>query len=71
MTKYRNVHVTRHETHNHPFREQFYWRHGRVAVIALSEVITDMPEWSWLDGNYWDKRARALGGTERFPVSSS
>lgn len=43
----------------------------RVAVMAKTELTTDIPEHSRLrPKEYWDKRARGLGGTPRIPVTS-
>lgn len=43
----------------------------RVAVMAQSELTTDIPEHSDLDPKeYWDKRARGLGATIARPVCS-
>jgi alpha-glucosidase len=45
--------------------------HVRIAVMAVSEVTTDIPEHSRLTPkDYWDKRARGLGGTPRIPTTS-
>jgi hypothetical protein len=43
----------------------------RVAVMAPSELTTDIPEHSDLTPkDYWDKRARGLGATKERPASS-
>jgi alpha-glucosidase len=43
----------------------------RIAVMAADEVTTDIPEHSRLrPKEYWDKRARGLGGTTRNPTTS-
>jgi hypothetical protein len=43
----------------------------RVAVMAKDEVTTDVPEHSKLTPkDYWDKRARGLGGTPYIPTTS-
>jgi alpha-glucosidase len=43
----------------------------RVAVMAKTELTTDIPEHSRLrPKEYWDKRARGLGGTPHIPTTS-
>ncbi len=43
----------------------------RVAVMAPDEMTTDIPEHSQLKPkDYWDKRARGLGGTPANPLTS-
>src|SRR5262249_45526100 len=43
----------------------------RFAVMAWSELTTDIPEHSDLQpGKYWDRRARGLGSTKRRPAVS-
>jgi hypothetical protein len=43
----------------------------RVAVMAPDELTTDIPEHSELTPKqYWDRRARGLGGTRQRPVTS-
>ena len=49
-------------------REAYYQAGGRFAMMAQSEVTTDIPEYSDLS-SYWNKRARGLGGTRNRPVS--
>ena len=51
-------------------REWFYRKHGRVGVMAETEVTTDIPEHSWLEPTFWDERARGLGATEAWPIST-
>jgi len=44
----------------------------RVAIMASSEVTTDIPEHSDLTPkDYWDKRARGVGATSSRPASSA
>ena len=51
-------------------RREYFRRHGRVAVKADSERITQLPEYSFLS-SAWDVRARAgLGATDVYPVCS-
>src|SRR5262245_33942259 len=42
----------------------------RFAVMAPTELTTDIPEHSDLPKAYWDKRARGLGATEARPAVS-
>ena len=42
-------------------REAMYNEGGRVAIMATTEVTTDIPEYSKLDP-FWNIRARGLGG---------
>jgi alpha-glucosidase len=43
----------------------------RVAVMSEDEVTTDVPDHSRLKPkDYWDRRARGLGGTSRIPTTS-
>ena len=48
----------------------FYKRYGRVGVMATTEYTTDIPEHSWLDPVFWNARARGLGATEAWPIST-
>ncbi|XP_070543308.1 uncharacterized protein [Ptychodera flava] len=50
-------------------RDSVYNNYGRVGVIAISENTTDIPEHSWLD-DYYNIRARGLGGTMFAPIST-
>ncbi len=44
---------------------------SRLIVIAHSEFTTDIPEYSHLTPkDYWDARARGLGGSREEPVCS-
>jgi hypothetical protein len=55
---------------------------SRLCVIAWNEFTTDLPEFSWLGNDpvaelpsvnpkdYWDARARGLGGSESDPLCS-
>ena len=52
------------------FRNYFYARNGRAAVIAHRvEQVTTIPEHSWLPSS-WNQRARGLGGTIQNPIST-
>lgn len=57
---------------NHPeYLETMAAAHVRLAVMAPSELTTDLPEHSDLTPkDYWDKRARGLGATETRPAIS-
>ncbi|RUS77244.1 hypothetical protein EGW08_014997, partial [Elysia chlorotica] len=50
-------------------RKSFYRMSGRVAVIGRNEGTNNIPEHSHLP-NWWNQRARGLGGTPHAPVSS-
>lgn len=50
-------------------RKWFYRMSGRVAVIGQHEGTNNIPEHSHLP-NWWNQRARGLGGTPHAPVSS-
>jgi hypothetical protein len=41
------------------------------AVIGKNERLTSLPEYARMDSEYWDQRARGLGGGEDFPITSS
>ncbi len=60
--------------HREDVRTQMIARHARVAVIAKTEVTTDVPEHADLyevyPGTDWNVRARGLGGTVARPVTS-
>ncbi len=44
---------------------------SRLLIIGCNEYTTDMPEHAWLKPkDYWDARARGLGGSETDPVCS-
>ena len=43
-------------------RQSYYEHNGRVGVISINEVITDIPEFSYLPSS-WNERARGLGAT--------
>ncbi len=44
---------------------------SRMVVIAWNEFTTDIPEYRWLEpAEFWDRRARGLGGSETDPVCS-
>ena len=65
-------------------REAMIKSGSRMSIIAWNEYTTDLPEWKWLgdptgdgreaDGvtavDFWDARARGMGGSETDPYCS-
>ncbi|MFO0998831.1 MAG: hypothetical protein U0936_00695 [Planctomycetaceae bacterium] len=65
-------------------REAMIKSGSRMSIIASNEFTTDLPEWKWLgddaaDGreaegvsavDFWDARARGMGGSETDPYCS-
>ena len=44
---------------------------SRLSIIAHNEFTTDLPEWTWLKPkDFWDARARGLGGSATDPFCS-
>lgn len=48
---------------------------SRMSILAYNEFTTDQPDFAWLaknqtDKDYWDRRARGLGGSETDPLCS-
>ncbi|HWB00792.1 MAG TPA: hypothetical protein VG713_20005 [Pirellulales bacterium] len=44
---------------------------SRMVVMAYDEFTTDIPEYEWLKPkDYWDRRARGLGGSKTDPICS-
>ncbi|WP_395143116.1 sulfatase-like hydrolase/transferase [Armatimonas sp.] len=44
---------------------------SRMCILAYNEFTTDQPEFTWLTPkDYWDRRARGLGGSETDPFCS-
>jgi len=41
------------------------------AIIGAHEMQTTLPEYSDMDSEYWDRRARGLGGSAGFPITSA
>ncbi|WP_437521835.1 hypothetical protein WME79_29940 [Sorangium sp. So ce726] len=66
--------VVRMLGHRDDVRQAMIENHTRVAVMAETEVTTDIPEHSDLyeafPGTDWDTRARGLGATPARPASS-
>ncbi|XXY23068.1 hypothetical protein WME88_25985 [Sorangium sp. So ce216] len=66
--------VVRMLGHRDDVRQAMIANHTRVAVMAETEVTTDIPEHSDLyeafPGTDWDTRARGLGATPARPASS-
>ncbi|XP_066304114.1 uncharacterized protein [Branchiostoma lanceolatum] len=50
-------------------RDSYFNVYGRAAIMAESEVTLDIPEHSNMDPSF-NTRARGLGGTVTFPVST-
>jgi hypothetical protein len=52
-------------------REAMVKSGSRLIVMAHNEYTTDIPDHAWLKPkDYWDARARGLGGSETDPVCS-
>lgn len=51
-------------------RNELYRRHGRVGVIGVNELTNGIPEHSYLP-SWWNTRARGLGATEHYPISTN
>ncbi len=44
---------------------------SRLCIIGHSEYTTELPGWEWLTPkDFWDARARGMGGSERDPLCS-
>ncbi len=44
---------------------------SRLCIIAHDEFTTDLPEWAWMTPkDYWDARARGMGGSGDDPLCS-
>jgi len=41
------------------------------GVIGQDEQLTDIPEYSHMDGAYWNRRARGLGGSSESPITTT
>lgn len=58
--------------HRPDIRDAMIANGSRMIVIAHDEFTTDIPEYAKLTPkDYWDVRARGLGGSKRDPVCSS
>ena len=67
----RACYVTRFLMADHSgVRNNYYRRYGRVGIMATDEYTTHIPEHSWLDPVFWNARARGLGATEQWPIST-
>ena len=51
-------------------RNGYYRRYGRVGIMATTEYTTNIPEHRWPEPTFWNARARGLGATERWPIST-
>jgi hypothetical protein len=68
--------------HRPDIRDAMIQSGSRLCIIAWNEFTTDLPEFAWLGDNpvsefpniapkdYWDARARGLGGSESDPLCS-
>lgn len=68
--------------HRPDIRDAMIQSGSRLCVIAWNEFTTDLPEFAWLGNDavaelpgvnpkdYWDARARGLGGSETDPLCS-
>lgn len=56
---------------NSTIRNAVFKNWGRVGVIGVKEHVTTIPEHSNLDPDYWNFRARGLGGTKEAPISTA
>jgi len=52
-------------------REELISNGAYFGVIGKNEMQTSLPEYSHMDSEYWDQRARGLGGSIGFPITSS
>ncbi|WP_309713978.1 hypothetical protein [Armatimonas sp.] len=44
---------------------------SRMSILAYNEFTTDQPDFAWLTPkDFWDRRARGLGGSETDPLCS-
>jgi hypothetical protein len=48
--------------HRADVRQELIKRRVRFVVMAPTEMTTDVPEQAHMDSEYWDRRARGLGG---------
>ncbi len=51
-------------------RDRFYRAYGRVAIVAVNEEVTDLPEYNFLSRTY-NQVLRGLGAVAIAPVSSA
>jgi hypothetical protein len=69
-------------SHRPDIREAMIRSGSRLCIMAWNEYTTDLPEFAWLGSeavadfsdihpkDYWDARARGLGGSENDPLCS-
>jgi len=55
---------------NHDYIENIARKGIVIAIIGQNENVTDIPEYSDLDPDYWNARARGLGATDDRPAVS-
>jgi alpha-glucosidase len=52
-------------------RQQLVSRGYYVAIIGLTEQLTDLPEYRHMNSVYWNQRAKALGGSKKIKITSA
>jgi hypothetical protein len=52
-------------------REELISNGAYFGVIGKNEMQTSLPEYSEMDSEYWDRRARGRGGSRGIPITSS
>jgi len=57
--------------HREGLREAMIASGSRLVVLAHDEFTSDVPEYGWLEpADWWDRRARGLGGSASDPLAS-
>ncbi|MBI9043454.1 MAG: hypothetical protein JEZ06_03155 [Anaerolineaceae bacterium] len=51
-------------------RQELIANGAYFAIIGIKEQQTTLPEYAHLDSDYWDQRARGLGGSRDLPITS-
>jgi len=52
-------------------RQELISNGAYFGIIGKSEMQTTLPEYSHMDSQYWDRRARGLGGSRDMPITSA
>ena len=52
-------------------RQELVSQEAYFAVIGQNERLTSLPEYAHMDSEYWDQRARGLGGAIDLAITSS
>jgi hypothetical protein len=52
-------------------RQELIANGAYFGVIGISEELTSLPEYIHMDSEYWDKRARGLGGSKEIPITTT